>query len=365
MTDKRAIVPRALEFADKLKERLSTKQLDDEFNELRGEAGRLLQQLAIDGDNSKVISEIQRAIARFETLSKAKISDVNRQRSVVNQAVLSSRIRSTHYAAYIAGRFGNSDGVGNKFKCWLHNIAAHSATEAAFVIEILSNIAEPKSGDKDIINVAKVFQNSALVDARRFLAWAQTYDRGSVLTAYNTARLDICSRVPDQISFGIEALLSIREPSSHAEGPDISWHQNNLESFNTDANLNQLIRKHAAHRHVLIKAKLEENSRIAGEILESRGSDLWKGEHLPNRIAYGAFAATFLTVGIFAYDNTDLIAKGWELSTDIYDYLYAILSHSDAHQETAALIAAAGDGGLADKTLFARATFGDGGLGLA
>ncbi|MBY5551307.1 hypothetical protein HFO61_31715 [Rhizobium leguminosarum] len=364
MAEKETIIPRALEFADKLKDRLSTKNRDDEFTELRADAGRLLQKLA-DGHNAKVIEEIQEAIRRFEVLSKAKISHVNHQRAVVNQAVLSSRIRSTHYAAYIAGKFGSSDAIGNKFKCWLHNIAAHSATEAAFVIESLANIAEMKGGDKEIIDVAKVFRNSSLVDARRFLAWAQTYDRGSALTSYNTARLDICSGVSDQITFGIESLLEIRAPSLNSEGPDISWHQNNLESFNADAALNQIIPRHASHKYQLIKAKLDENSRIAGEILESRGSGLWQNEHVPNRVAYGAFAATFLAVGIFAYDNTDLVAKGWELSADIYDYLHSMLSHSDAHKDTVALIAAAGDGGLAGKTLFARATFGDGGLGLA
>jgi hypothetical protein len=359
MSEHEKIIVHAFEIAKRIRERLAASHSDREFDAVRADAGLLIQELASDFSNSVTVQKIIDCVRKFENLEVRKLSKTQIERSVVNQSVLSSRIKSTHYSAFIAGKYGESDQIGSKFKCWIYNTAAHGAIETAALIDRLLHGLK-KASVSDIVDLAKLFRSSAISDASRFLEFARKHDENSALRIFNSSRIDIISTFPDQIRFGIKRLGEIEPPADNCEAADICWHEDNWSHFQHDHMLREIIHREAAHEFQILSSTLEKNYNKACRIREQRG-DIWKIEHKRNNATIASFGAVMLAVGSYAYANPSTITDAYHFSKDLFEYMQTIFA-SAIDPQSQFLEARVGDGGLANPLRFARAIFGDGGL---
>jgi hypothetical protein len=361
--DKENIVSHTIELGKRIRDYLAKRSADDEFTELRREAGELTLELAKAPFNSVTVQRTIDCVRKFEELNCRRMSHPTGDRSSVNPSVLSVRVRATHYSAFLAGRYGESD-IGSKFKSWIYNVAAHGAIETAVLIDGLLKVSK-RAAHPDLIATAKLFRSSAISDASRFLEWSRKHDEKSVLRSYNSARIDIISSIPDQVRIGIEALCKIDPPDESAEAPDICWHEDNWKTFEGDSTLREIIEREAAHSYTVIKGNLERNCNAATLLREMRG-DIWKDEYKRNNAAIASFGAIMVALGSYAYEHPGLVNDTFEFSQHLFEYLQGIFATSIDPGNTIMAgdggLASLGDGGLAGRMRFARTVFGDGGL---
>jgi hypothetical protein len=249
-----------------------------------------------------------------------------------------------------------SEDIGDKLKSWMHNAAANGAITLGEAIDSL--LVQKRAGaDDESLRVLKVFRNGAFEDAVRFIALAENFDKSSVLTAYNKAKLDILSKNPEVRSMGIGRLAAITPPADDCHPAEIPWHEDNCLMFKRhDDGIRKVISVHDADKLKMIDHVLELNCKKAQAIKEARG-DIWQQQPKPNRTVVATLATGLLVTGI-ATQNADTL----EAIADFVRVSVEALSWLVPSAEAATL----GDGGLAQPATMTieavRATFGDGGL---
>ncbi len=329
---------------------------DKRMDRLRTKLEKELKRFIEDPTNMGIVDNITRHIAELEDITSDEVSKPSHDRAKTNVAVASSRMRRTHYAAYMAGKWSDSDDLGDDFKSWMHNAAADGAISLGETID--QAVKNSKAGFEEK-GLLKVFRSGAYEDARRFLDLSKPFHPDSPLTKYNSARVDILSKEPERRRLGIETLLSIKPPSDQSRRAEISWHLNNYECFkNSEHVVRHAIRTNDPDRLEIIDHQLKNNAEEAERLVDRIS---WDNQTEHNRLVMVTFSVGLAGCSYLGIDPDalttvqDLIKHGVEI--------IAGLTNSTTGDEVlqASFI---GDGGLAyfsgDEVL--RATFGDGGL---
>ena len=336
---------------------------DDYFRAIRNKIADLLARWHENPGNAALADKAYKLLDRMSDIRKDDTSGHTYDRAHTNSVVIPSRMRRTHYAAYLAGKLSTSDDIGDHFKSWMHNAAANGAVSLSETLDDFINENRPTFPNTGV-ELLQIFRNGAIEDAMRFISIAESFDRislPSVLTQYNKAKLNILSADPDLRHIGITQLRNLQPPLRGCHPAEISWHEDNYSSFlKRDDRIKKIIRTHDADSLAIIEHTLRINAeqacQIKNEIQEEKG-DLW-GQHTEmNRKVVATLAVGTLVTGLAVQDKDTLLAIAEFVRMSV-DALSVVAPSTEA--------ASLGDGGLAQPSLMAseavRATFGDGGL---
>lgn len=332
------------------------KQGDKNYEVVRSKLEEELRRFVDDSSNMGIVDNVMRYVNELEGIEMTDVSSSTFDRTQTNVVQASARVRRTHYAAYMAGKWSNSDEIGDDFKCWMHNSAADGAISLA---NLLDHILKKKTVANEDAGLVKVFRASAYEDAARFLDLSKPFAENSPLTKYNIARLDILSKEKERRRIGIDHLKNIQPPHSGARRPELSWHQNNYDCFrSSDFSVRQIIQTHDPDSLPVIEHRLEENANIAKELVSSSS---WTNQTQLNRVVMVSFS-----VGVAGCSYLGIDPDALSIIQEFIQYAAESLPQlteqlpSDEKERLAGL----GDGGLAfiDGSDIVRATFGDGGL---
>lgn len=348
------------------------KHADKQFEVLRSRVEEVLGLFAEDNFNTRIVDEANRIIYELESILVEDMTGFTFERARTNPVIISSRIKQTHYAAYLAGKYSEAEDIGDKFKCWMHNAAANGAVMLGEAIdESMVNIEGEHK--RDNFKILRVFRNGAFEDAARFLSFSLRYDPESALTQYNIAKLDVLSKDPALRENGVANLARIRAPKENPFHPaDIAWAHNNYDMFvgkgeessPPDRIVRKIIATHYANQIGVIEQVLRNNLKVAIELEKDKG-DIWKKEKRKSKAYLITSTVGLLVLGLMAiYPEIKPIAQDFlrVLSENLYAIVYSGVG------ETTAQLATLGDGGLAGTSVVnvafesSRAVFGDGGL---
>jgi hypothetical protein len=335
-----------------LQEKTSSRKKEDPvFAHFERETKKLMELYAENPYNVELINTAKRVAEGFEQVSKDSTTFKEYERSRVANAVVLSRLRRTHYSAYLAGRYSADDDVGYKYKCWAHNAAA---TGAISLYEVLAEVTK-EFKKNSLARLVKTFQYAIRQDALQFLEFAHDNDPASVLTSYNRAKMGLLSSTRDLMESGINELVELKTPNEDSHTPDLYWHIDNYVSYNSkhDKKMREVIKVNFGHQDEVISEVLRKNSQEAQTILEAR-PNRWESEEQKNR-GFAVAMAVGATAASIVYLNPE--TQDWlaQLLT-LFDSAFHVAMNEPVI-ETVAL----GDGGLPFSKV-AVATFGDGGL---
>lgn len=326
----------------------NSQQNRDGFLESRLEQlGKILTDYANNPLDMSLVERANEYAEEAEAIPAEELSAVNQQRAQIISAVVFSRIRRTHYSAYLAGSYSTSESVGKKYKSWMNNAAANGALSLHQAIQDV--VADMELTQE--LQILKAFAASAKEDAHMFLSFASKYDPESVLTAYNRAKIDILSRQPALIENACSSLLALPPLHDHSHAADICWHEDNYRSFmKFDTRIREILQVEHGHMMQEVEHALKRNSKAAGRIRQRR-SNIWEEERSSSNRA--------LVVGSLVGTATlSLVALSPEVRQILMDLLTLATNIFAQVMENPDTARAAGDGGL---PLLA----GDGGLPLA
>lgn len=362
-----------IDLVSKIKEQVEkSNEGNEEFDQIREDLERVLELYASNITDSELIQRAWDLVVKLEGIQNGETSGFTYERATTNIVVTSSRIKRTHYAAYMAGKISTYDDIGDKFKCWTHNAAAHGAISLGETIdEIL--LVEKKRSSSDLLDILRVFRNGAFEDASRFLDLSREFDRESPLTAYNSAKLDILSKDKNLRDEGIQRLCDINSPAQDCHPTEISWHKNNYNMFlGGDRKMKEIILTNDADKIPIIDAILKKNCDDATKISKERG-DIWKNQTNKNNIAMTVVSTGVAVTSVPVMVSPELQDMLMQVLSVGSDYLFSFLDTGQPPEQIQ-IAANIGDGGLAVRELGAvqnltestqqmlRATFGDGGL---
>ena len=364
-----------IDFVNKVSERAKRSGDQDEvFESIREELADVVSLYAGSLTDSQLIERAWKLIIKLESIEKSRTTGHAYERASTNVVVASSRIRRTHYAAYMAGKLSTSEEVGERFKCWMHNAAAHGAITFAETIDDIV-LSKRRKGSADELEILKVFRNGAFDDAARFIDLSAGFDRSSCLTAYNRAKLDVLSKEKSLRTDGINRLSSIDPPEQDCDATEISWHKNNFDMFcNGDLKVREVIQREDADKLPLIEHTLKRNCDAAVRIEGERGN-IWKNHSKKNTTAMAILSAGMAITSVPVLADPEMRDSVMQLLSMGSDYLFALIE-SGSEPEHIQLASYLGDGGLAVQDAIGldkignhsntyqmiRATFGDGGL---
>ena len=342
---------------------------DEAFGAIRNEIQEILQKYQNNQSDAELITRVWQLIIRLEEIEEEDTTGHTYERAATNIVVASSRIKRTHYAAYMAGKISMYESIGDKFKSWMHNAAANGAISLGDLLDDVLLRLQGREDKQEVSGFVKVFRNAAFEDAVCLLDRSICFDPSSPLTAYNRAKLYILSKQSELRQAGIEKIMEIDPPQRDCHPAELAWHENNYETFDrADTKMKNIIKTQDGDKFVLIKRTLERNQEIARDIIRKRG-DIWVNQTVPNR---GAIVIT--SVGILAAAVSPFVVpEGTEILKGILAHgVDSLLGLVDTSAGAQAATNVLGDGGLAahgaeDGLSMAaadmiRATFGDGGL---
>jgi len=286
----------------------------------------------------------------FDGIAFDKASETTYGRAKVNAVVTASRVRRTHYASFLAGKYASDPNVGTKFKCWIFNAAAFSALQLRQAI--IEGVDSIEHGHHSRPLLAS-FADSATDEAEIYLARASEFDKSSVLTMFNRACMDIVSGKSERLRLGVDHLKAISEPNEDCHAADISWHKDNYDSFQGNKlNVKTILQIEDGGSAAVIEEILKRNAEKAKEIEKGR-SDMWEKEHKRNKALVAAVVVGSVLVG-----SLFITPEAQAAMQDIVQSAGDILA-----------VNMMGDGGIAAieytenlGVQLARAAFGDGGI---
>ncbi len=307
---------------------------DSFFDKRMEQLKRIMADYADNPLDMSLLRRVDQIAGEIEALEASDLSAVAAQKAKVVSAVVFSRIRRSHYSAYLAGKSSVSTSIGAKYKTWMNNAAANGALNLNSALEdALQHLSHGES-----IKILEAFAASAKEDARTFLSLASDHDPDSVLTAYNTAKIDILSRSPKLVENGCSALLAILPPNTNSHPADLRWHEDNYNSFTkSDMHLRDVL--HVEHGSMLeeVDHALKRNREMALRIIDSRG-DIWNVESASNR---GAIIASTVGTALLG-----LLALSPESREALKSLLELVSSFFAQALDPANIELLAGDGGL-------------------
>jgi hypothetical protein len=324
---------------------------DDElFEAKRDELERLCNAYAEDPLNPDFIEKGVGLVDDFDGIAFKRASETTYGRAKVNAVVTASRVRRTHFAAFLAGKYANDPNVGMKCKCWIFNAAAFSALQLRQAI--VEGVEFIEHGNHARAMLAS-FADSATEEAEMYLSRAHDFDKSSVLTAFNRACMDVMSGKPERIRLGIEHLKAIPQPNSDCHAAEMSWHIDNYLSLDGDKlGIKSTLQIEDGNAVAVIEEILRNNSDKAKSIKDKR-ADLWEKEHKTNKALVAAVVVGSVLVGSL-FVTPDAQAAMQSIVQSAGDILAFNMM---------------GDGGIAALEYtenlgiqLARASFGDGGI---
>lgn len=322
---------------------------DTEFNARRTELADLCKSYAKDFINPDFLDKGASLIGKFDSITANDSSNATYNRAKVNATLTASRVRRTHYAAYLAGKYSADKNIGGKFKCWMFNIAAFSAMQLRTAIASGIDLIEEGNEARPLLST---YANSAVSEVRTFLTMADEYDSTSALTLFNRACLEISIGKPNGVRHGIESIKSIPEPAIDCHAADLSWHINIYDSFiDNQLDIQNRIATENGYAAKQIEAILKRNSDVAKKIKDDRG-DLWRDEKKHNKslVTTAIFGAIVVGASFVSEEARSLIE---EVIRNTGDLLASNMT---------------GDGGIAQGNIkdigmtLAQVSFGDGGI---
>ena len=341
------------------------------FLRLREELEDVLSKYGENPTDTELIDRSSQLLSKLEQVKKEETQGYDYERAVTNTAITSSRIKRTHYAAYIAGKTSGAEDIGDKFKCWMHNSAANGAMVLGETLDDIILLHHKEKLKSNTVELIKVFRNGAFEDAARILVLSESFDSDSPLTRYNKAKLDILSKQQNLRENGIDALINIDPPNSDCHPAEIAWHKNNFEMFSgNDNKMRNIIETHHAYKLTEIKSNLKKNHKIAKNIEKARGN-IWIHETSRNKLSITVSNIGSILMLIYMAVVPENQALIMELLVNSANWIFNTANAAESFQYTNALI---GDGGLAstveyvDKDIMntarelLRTTFGDGGI---
>ncbi len=342
---------------------------DETFEVIRKELCVILKQYDKNQTDPELIDRAWQLIHKLEVINRDDDAGFTYERAITNSVVTSSRIKRTHYAAYMAGKTSMYEDVGDKFKSWMHNAAANGAISLGDLLDDLQFILRKQDDKNEVSEHIKVFRNAAFEDAARILDFSVNFDSSSPLTLYNKAKLDILSKQAELRQSGIEQLLKINPPQNDFHPAELSWHVNNYESFtNADVKMRKIMKVQDGDQYRLVEGALKRNYEIATEIIKSRGN-IWQNQTPANRSVVVTMSVGIAIAAIIPFFPPEI---GEYLKDILAVGLDQMLSHMDPNFEAQVIQNTSGDGGIAAHvrnehlsiaaTEMFRATFGDGGL---
>jgi hypothetical protein len=335
---------------------------DEQFGDLRNALAMMVKEISDGTPKGAVVDEFRNISKVLYEYKPSELSKTNYNRAKVNIVVASSRVKSTHLAAYMAGRYSQSTEIGAKFKCWMHNGAANGAIS---LYEMLTQIKTEGRFSKasPVVDVVDLFRSSALADASQMLEYARECDQHSVLRQYNAAKLRVYSLESKNRFEGIAMFQNIEAPLNGCHPADISWHIDNFDSFTGDAQLRQIVQTEHATAFDAINKRLSDNKDAALKIKKeyegkSEHGTMWERESKQNLISFGSFGLAAATTGVYFMSHPEEAMKVASFFGDLLEFLRKV---ADVHSISDTAISKLGDGGVAGPRM-ARIVFGDGGV---
>ena len=343
-------------------------RMDHEFLAIRQELGGIVERYQQDQTDPDLIRRVWALVLKLEEITEEDTTGHTHERAVTNTVVTSSRIKRTHFAAYMAGKISMYDTVGDKFKSWVHNAAANGAISVGDLLDDILLRLKAQDRESENYEIVKVFRNAAFEDAARLLDCSVHFDPSSPLTQYNKAKLDILSKERHLREEGIEKLLEIQGPQDDCHPAELAWHQNNYDMFNrVDKKMAGMIQTQDGDKYVRIEHGLKRNSDVAKSIESNRGN-IWQNQTKQNRLVVVGSLVGIGVAGVTPFVDPESA----ELLKQVLAYgVELVVSYLDTGTETQAALSPVGDGGLAVRgaeqmslaaSEMIRATFGDGGL---
>lgn len=251
--------------------------LENRYEQLRSSAGDLLSEYSAHPTNMALVSKCDRLVAELDVLAKERVGELGLsgptdQRLKTNIVTISATAKRTHYAAYMAGCWGNDATIESPYRAWLHNGAAHGA------ISLYENLhtASKHIADVGMKELLAVHADGAFFDAARFLAISDTIDPSCVITAYNRAKLEVLegdrigsSEGDALIRLGITRLKGIKPPTNRSHVAELGWHGNLLKSYGDDGQMVSVIGRISGMDVEIIRETLERNATDAGALIRS------------------------------------------------------------------------------------------------
>ena len=145
---------------------------DDLFNAKREKLINLCNAYSNDPLNMDFINRGSKLIDDFDDISTERSSGKTYSRAKVNAVVTTSRVRKTHLASYLAGKYSVDPKIGNKFKCWIYNAAAISSIQLRESIIIA--LSDLKDENKEMLSA---FADTAILDAQMYLNYSEDHDK--------------------------------------------------------------------------------------------------------------------------------------------------------------------------------------------
>lgn len=341
---------------------------DEEFLEVREELGEIIDRYQHDPSDGDLIGRAWKLVLKLEEVAEENTTGYTHERALTNTTVMSSRMKKTHYAAYMAGKISMYDTVGDKFKSWVHNAAANGTISVGELLEDVLLTLRERNGASEVNDLVKLFRDATFEDAARLLDYSVHFDPHSPLTLYNKAKLDILSKERNLREAGINKLLTIQGPKDDCHPAELAWHQNNFDMFShIDRKMTKIIQTQDGDKYVRIEHGLQMNSDRAKSIEKSRG-DIWQNQTKQNRLVAVGTTVGIGVVGVSPFvvpESVELLKQVLVHGVDL------MIGYLDTGVERQAAFSSLGDGGLAVSgteqlsvaaSEMIRATFGDGGL---
>ena len=348
--------------------------MDLEFLAIRDELSSILERYQEDQADPELIDRVWKLVLKLEEIREEDTTGYTYERAITNTIVTSSRIKRTHYAAYMAGKVSMYDTIGDKFKSWMHNAAANGAISVGDLLDDMLIKLKDRGQDVDTCDLVRVFRNATFEDASRLLDHSLYFDPYSPLTSYNKAKLDILSKERQLREAGIEKLMGIEGPQDNCHPAELAWHQNNFDMFSqVDKKMTSIIRTQDGDKFIRIEHGLKSNNDSAKRTEAARG-DIWKNQTRQNRMVVVGTSVGILIAGVTPF----AVPESAEFLKHILAYsVEQLISYLNTGAETEMAfstlgdVSTLGDGGLAvhgseklssTASEVMRATFGDGGL---
>ena len=322
----------------------------------------------VDPGDGDLIRRASKFVLKLEEIIEEDTTGYTRERAATNTVVISSRIKRTHYAAYMAGKISMYDKVADKFKSWAHNAAAYGAIQVGELLDDILLRLGAQIEEEEFNDFVRIFRNATFEDAARLLDYSVHFDPHSPLTQYNSAKLDILSKERHLREAGIEKLLEIQGPKEDCHPAELVWHQNNFDMFSrVDRKMVGIIQTQDGDKYVRIKHGLQRNNDLAKSIENQRGN-IWQNQTRENRVVVVGTNVGIGIIGVLPFvvpESAELLKQALAHGVDL------MVNYLDTGVERQAALGSLGDGGLAVTSTeqfsvaaseMIRATFGDGGL---
>jgi hypothetical protein len=253
--------------------------LATQYVEMRERAAEVLKEFAKNPGDLRLVAKCDRIVAEFSRLHDLNsetggLDQADSSRLKTNIVTVAATSKRTHYAAYMAGKWGSDDTIEEPYRAWLHNAAADGAIS---LYEQL-NLSTPHVQDFASRRLLQVYADGAFFDASRFLDIADTIYPRCVITKYNRAKLEILEGGrtltegygEDLIRLGLRRVLDIPAPDKNAHFAELGWHENIYKSYEHDGLMRENIASVGKHFEEQIKELLADNCTKSDDEIKRR-----------------------------------------------------------------------------------------------